>query len=122
MKPEKNHTRSPNRRAATIDDALHAVDQIREGLPSAFVFEHGSLQVKMYRPPGQDPQKPHTRDEVYVIAKGHGYFRNGDERHAFGPGDVLFVPAGVTHRFEDFSDDFCTWVIFYGPEGGERTA
>jgi hypothetical protein len=22
-------------------------------------------------------------------------------------------------RFEDFSDDFATWVIFYGPPGGE---
>ena len=27
---------------------------------------------------------------------------NGPDRHPFGPGDVLFVPAGVEHRFEDF--------------------
>jgi mannose-6-phosphate isomerase-like protein (cupin superfamily) len=40
-------------------------------------------------------------------------------RHAFGPGDVLFVPAGVEHHFENFTDDLATWVIFYGPEGGE---
>lgn len=42
---------------------------------------------------------------------------NGQERHYFG--DVLFVPAGVEHRFEDFSDDLAGWVVFYGPEGGE---
>ena len=120
MKPEKNHTRSRNRRAASIADALHAVSQVREGVPSAFVLEHGTLQVKMYRPAGQDRQSPHTRDEIYVIAKGRGQFVNGDERHAFEPGDVLFVPAGVPHRFEDFSSDFCTWVMFYGPEGGEH--
>jgi hypothetical protein len=30
------------------------------------------------------------------------------------------VAAGVQHRFEEFSDDFATWVIFYGPEGGEQ--
>jgi hypothetical protein len=29
------------------------------------------------------------------------------------------VPAGVPHRFVDFSDDFETWVVFYGPKGGE---
>lgn len=23
------------------------------------------------------------------------------------------------HRFIEFSDDFATWVLFYGPEGGE---
>ena len=38
----------------------------------------------------------------------------------FGPGDLIFVPAGAEHRFEDFSDDLETWVAFYGPEGGER--
>jgi mannose-6-phosphate isomerase-like protein (cupin superfamily) len=46
-------------------------------------------------------------------------FLNGNTRHAFGPGDLLFVPAGVVHRFEDFTDDLAVWVIFYGPEGGE---
>jgi mannose-6-phosphate isomerase-like protein (cupin superfamily) len=120
MKPEKNHTASGNARAAGIADALALVDRIREGIPSAFVFEHGTLQVKMYRPAGQDPQKPHTRDEIYVIARGKGWFVNGAGRHPFGAGDMLFVPAGVVHRFEDFSDDFCTWVMFYGPEGGEQ--
>lgn len=35
-------------------------------------------------------------------------------------GDVLFAPAGIEHRFENFSDDFVTWVIFYGPVGGEK--
>jgi mannose-6-phosphate isomerase-like protein (cupin superfamily) len=120
MKPEKNFTASGKTRAAGIADALALVDRIREGIPSAFVFEHGTLQVKMYRPAGQDPQKPHTRDEIYVIARGNGWFVNGAERHPFGAGDMLFVPAGVIHRFEDFSDDFCTWVMFYGPEGGEQ--
>lgn len=119
MKPEKNYTISKNKRRAGIADALDAVSKIKEGIPSAFVFEHGTLQVKMYQPSRQDPQKPHTRDEIYLIARGSGWFVNGAERHSFQSGDMLFVPAGVTHRFEEFSDDFCTWVMFYGPEGGE---
>jgi mannose-6-phosphate isomerase-like protein (cupin superfamily) len=83
------------------------------------LFRHGTLSVELYAPRGHDPQSPHTRDEVYVVVKGSGMFRNGDTRHAFGPGDLLFVPAGVVHRFEDFTDDLAVWVIFYGPEGGE---
>jgi mannose-6-phosphate isomerase-like protein (cupin superfamily) len=83
------------------------------------LFEHGTLEVEIYAPRGTDPQLPHTRDEVYVVAQGSGMFVNGDLRHPFGAGDVLFVPAGVVHRFEDFTDDFATWVFFYGPEGGE---
>jgi len=83
------------------------------------VFEHGSLVVKLYAPRGQDPQTPHSRDEIYVVARGVGEFICGGERQAFGPHDVLFAAAGVEHRFENFSDDFAVWVFFYGPEGGE---
>ena len=120
MKPEKNFTRSKNGRSASIADALDAVARIKQGMPSAFVFEHGTLQVKMYRPDRRDSQTPHSRDEIYIVARGSGWFVNGEERHAFQAGDVLFVPAGVAHHFEQFSDDFSTWVVFYGPEGGEK--
>ena len=83
------------------------------------LFRHGSLEVEFYKPDGVDRQQPHTRDEVYVVASGTGHFVNGDQRHPFEPGEVLFVPAGVEHRFVEFTDDFATWVFFYGPEGGE---
>jgi hypothetical protein len=37
----------------------------------------------------------------------------------FGPGDLLFVPPGVAHCFEEFTDELAVWVLFYGPPGGE---
>ena len=43
-------------------------------------------------------------------------------RAAFGPGDLIFVEAGAAHRFEAFEEDFATWVIFWGPKGGEGEA
>jgi mannose-6-phosphate isomerase-like protein (cupin superfamily) len=120
MKQEHNHTDSRDRRRVSLSDALDAVGKVRSELPSAAVFEHGSLQVKMYRPGSEDFQTPHTRDEVYFVVQGSGWFENGTERHPFQSGDMLFVPAGTLHRFEKYTDDFCTWVVFYGPEGGER--
>lgn len=98
-----------------------ALDALRaSGREFIELFRHGSLTVEIYRPDRIDRQKPHTRDEVYVVISGTGLFVDGTERHPFTPGQVLFVPAGVVHRFEDFSPDFATWVFFYGPEGGER--
>lgn len=90
------------------------------GLPSIPLLAHGSLLVKVYAPRGNDPQQPHTRDEIYVIARGNGEFVCGDERKLFRETDLLFVPAGKIHRFENFSSDLTVWVIFYGPEGGEQ--
>jgi mannose-6-phosphate isomerase-like protein (cupin superfamily) len=103
----------------TLREALRKVPT-PEGKRFATLFEHGTLQVEIYAPRGSDPQKPHSRDEGYIVAQGTGTFFNAGSRVPFGPGDFLFAPAHVEHRFEDFSDDFVVWVIFYGPEGGEK--
>jgi len=79
------------------------------------------MSVEIYKPLQTDNQTPHLQDELYVIISGSGEFLNGGNRTVFLPGDILFAPAGVEHRFENFSDDFATWVIFYGPEGGEKS-
>ena len=83
------------------------------------VFSHGSLVVELYAPTGQDSQKPHDRDEVYLVARGNGFLFDGVRRYRVAEGSFLFVPAGEPHFFEDFSADFAVWVIFYGPPGGE---
>ena len=83
------------------------------------IFSNGSLVVELYTPVGHDPQKPHTRDEIYFVTRGKGFFFDGERRHSVEAGSFLFVPAGHDHRFEDFSSDFVVWVEFYGPEGGE---
>lgn len=107
----------------TVADGVACLPaQTAEQLRFATLFARGSLSVELYAPQGIDAQTPHTQDELYVIISGHGEFVNGEQRHPFGPGDVLFVPAGVEHRFEQFSSDFQTWVIFYGPAGGEGDA
>ncbi|HEX2741708.1 MAG TPA: cupin domain-containing protein [Rubrobacter sp.] len=110
--------RGAGTRRATVAEAMGRLPG-SGGERFAKVLEHGSMEVEIYAPRDSDPQTPHTRDELYVVVGGSGEFVNGRERNSFGPGDVLFVPAGVEHRFEDFTDDLVTWVIFYGPEGGE---
>jgi mannose-6-phosphate isomerase-like protein (cupin superfamily) len=93
-----------------------------ESKPYIVAYEYGTLSVELYAPRGVDPQTPHRRDEVYVVVRGAGYFVNGPDRHPFGPGDLLFVPAGVEHRFEGFDEDLAVWVVFYGPDGGEQAS
>ena len=54
-----------------------------------------------------------------VFVSGTGGFECGERRVACGPHDVLFARAGERHRFVDTTPEFRTWVVFYGPEGGE---
>ncbi len=104
----------------TVADALSQLPDA-EGRRFATIFKHGSLLVEIYAPRGTDPQKPHTRDEVYLVAAGSGEYVCDGTRQPFGPTDLLFAAAGIEHRFENFTDDLAVWVIFYGPEGGEES-
>ncbi len=88
---------------------------LARGRASAEVFVDGDLEIRLYAPKGHDPQTPHDRDELYVVASGWGKFRVGDRVDPFAPGALLYAAAHETHRFEDFSADFAVWVVFYGP-------
>jgi mannose-6-phosphate isomerase-like protein (cupin superfamily) len=94
-------------------------EQWPKGERFAEAFRHGSMSVELYAPVGKDPQAPHAQDELYFIQSGSGIFVLDGVAHEFEAGDCFFVAAGVEHRFTQFTPGFATWVVFWGPEGGE---
>ena len=82
----------------------------------AELFRRDTLSVEIYKPDRVDLQNPHDQDELYIIIAGSGDFLYEQEIIPFTTGDFFFVPAGVVHRFQNFTDDFSTWVIFFGPK------
>jgi len=89
------------------------------GERSTLVFMQGTCDVKLARPLPPNEQAPHAQDEIYVVVSGRGVLVHDGRHDAFEAGDLLFVAAGVEHRFEDFSADFAIWRVFYGAHGGE---
>lgn len=101
-----------------IEEALNKIPA-SDGKRYVQMLRHGTMSLLLYAPKGTDDQQPHARDELYVVMKGHGIFVRDSTRTEFKIGDVLFVGAGVSHRFENFTDDLALWVVFYGQPGGE---
>lgn len=97
----------------SLSDATRKLADAQDNFVTLMTGKNGRLLL--FAPDGGDHQTPHTQDEFYIIVSGSGTFQRGEERISFVTGDVLFVPAQAPHRFEDFSDDFQTWVIFFGP-------
>lgn len=62
----------------------------------------------------EDPQRPHTEDEIYIVLRGAGRLWTPSRTVDVGPGSVLFVPAGEAHRFVDVGADLTVLVVF-GP-------
>ena len=89
------------------------------GEPFVRALAHGSMSVEAFAPNEFDRQSPHTQDELYFIQRGSGTLTIDGVAHGCGPGDAFFVAVGQPHRFSSFTRDFATWVVFWGPAGGE---
>lgn len=98
--------------------------QYPEGAPSVTMLRHASMQLKLFTPSrnsdGRDRQLPHDQDELYLVQHGSAQIDIDGQAFEAAPGDAFFVAAGASHRFTRFTPDFATWVVFYGPHGGEK--
>jgi mannose-6-phosphate isomerase-like protein (cupin superfamily) len=105
--------------AFTLSDALDR--QRAAGGPWVELISVPDLSFGLYVLPagGADPQSPHTEDEVYVVLAGRASFTAGDDTVDCGPGDILFVPALVPHRFHDITDELRV-VVAFGPAEHSR--
>ncbi len=106
--------------AFTLSEALER--QRASGGPWAELLRVPDLSFGLYvlAPGAIDPQSPHDEDEAYVVLSGRARFTAADETVACGPGDVLFVPALVPHRFHDIEEELRVVVVF-GPAEHSRS-
>ncbi|GAB3663123.1 cupin domain-containing protein [Streptomyces sparsus] len=63
-----------------------------------------------------DPQSPHQQDEVYFVVSGRASLTVGEETTHVARGSVVYVPAGVPHRFHQITEDLRVMVVFSPPE------
>jgi mannose-6-phosphate isomerase-like protein (cupin superfamily) len=73
-----------------------------------------SLSAEIYALPvgGVDLQTPHAEDEIYVVVRGRATFRAAGEERSVQPGTILYVRAGVEHRFHSIKEDLAVLVLF----------
>ena len=77
-------------------------------------FRADSLSLGVYRlqAGAKDPQQPHGEDEVYYVASGRAHVRVGQEDREIAPGAIIFVKAGVEHRFHSITEELLLLVFF----------
>ncbi len=83
-----------------------------------------SLSMGLYiLPAGSvDGQQPHTEDEVYYVVSGKGMFKHADENQPVQAGSILFVAAGVEHRFYSITEELKVLVFFAPAEYSQQQA
>ena len=92
---------------------LAADEKWKDGVWDIEPFEKDGVKLVFFAPRGKDYQTFHDEDEFYFITRGSGELIIDGVMSVFEAGDVFFVPAKVPHHFENFSDDFATWAVFF---------
>lgn len=67
-----------------------------------------------------DRQRPHEEDEVYYVISGRGQIRVAGEDRTVKAGSLVFVEAGVEHRFHDIEEDLRVLVFWAPPHARAR--
>jgi mannose-6-phosphate isomerase-like protein (cupin superfamily) len=67
---------------------------------------------------GADVQSPHKEDEMYYVVRGRARMRAGSEDQAVSAGSIIFVAAGVDHRFYDIAEELVV-LVFFAPAESE---
>jgi len=102
----------------TIDEFLSKLplpvdEKWEDGIWFKEVFAKESFRLEFFAPRVKDYQTPHEQDEFYIIVRGKADLIIENERFSCAVGDALFVPAKAEHHFENFTEDFAAWVIFF---------
>lgn len=94
------------------------------GAPYHEFLREASLSAGIYvlEAGSRDLQQPHSEDEVYVVMSGRGQIRVSAEDRPVQSGSIVFVPAGVDHRFHTITETLRVLVLFAPPEGSARSS
>ncbi len=106
--------------AFELDELLRRLDTSRHDFAEFFRAEKLSLTIAYWPAGSVDEQTPHAEDEVYYVASGRGRIRVGDEDRDVRAGTVVYVAAGVEHRFHSIEEDVAVLVFWSPPRARAR--
>jgi mannose-6-phosphate isomerase-like protein (cupin superfamily) len=108
---------APNWKNFTLEDVIE--QQRQSGLDYFEFLDLPTFSAGLYTLPagGADRQAPHSRDELYFVVAGEATITVGDASHPVGPGSLIYVRAGMEHRFSAIGERLSVLVFFFPPAG-----
>jgi quercetin dioxygenase-like cupin family protein len=91
-----------------------AAEHARRGNAYLEVLRVASMSAGVYvlKVGSPDGQSPHRQDELYYVLHGKARMRAGAQDQAVRQGSVIYIAAGVEHRFYDIEEEIALLVLF----------
>jgi mannose-6-phosphate isomerase-like protein (cupin superfamily) len=100
-----------------VTDLSSAPKRELDGLVSHILLEEGdapggemSITWVDVEPGSQQPPHSHHPQQVYVITRGSGRMKVGDEERDVSVGHMVFIPQNTEHGITNTGDETLTYV------------
>jgi mannose-6-phosphate isomerase-like protein (cupin superfamily) len=100
-----------------VKDLSNAPKRELEGLVSHILLEEGdaaggelSITWVDVEPGAQQPPHSHGPQQVYVITRGSGRMRVGNDEHDVTTGHLVFIPPDTEHGIVNTGNETLTYV------------
>jgi quercetin dioxygenase-like cupin family protein len=80
---------------------------------SSLQGNRGSLGYSIFTPGTALSPVSHEAEEMAIVIAGTGELRLDDQVVSYGPGDALFIPAGVWHAVANTGDEDVIMVFAF---------
>jgi len=94
-----------------------APKRIRPGLVFYISLQHGDTRTNSLaitwvevEPGHKQPQHSHSPEQAYVIVRGVGRMQVGTEFSDVHAGELVFIPADVTHGIENIGSEKLVYI------------
>jgi mannose-6-phosphate isomerase-like protein (cupin superfamily) len=94
-----------------------AARRVRDGLVSHILLHAGDipetrLTVTWVDVDPGSRQRPHSHapEQVYIVVKGGGKMKVGDEERWVAAGDLIYIPPDTLHGIENSSHEVLTYI------------
>jgi mannose-6-phosphate isomerase-like protein (cupin superfamily) len=88
--------------------------QMVKGEPFLEFLRRNSMSAGIYvlDAGADDPQQPHDQDELYYVIEGQAVLEVDGDQKPVKSGSLVFVAAGVQHRFHSIASKLSCLVVF----------
>jgi len=100
-----------------VKDLGNAPTRELDGLVSHILLEEGdapggemSITWVDVEPGNEQPQHSHDPQQVYVITRGSGRMKVGEQERDVSAGSMVFIPSNTEHGIVNTGDETLTYV------------
>jgi mannose-6-phosphate isomerase-like protein (cupin superfamily) len=95
-----------------LQDLVKQLDKEENYFIDFLKIRHLEAGIIVLHPGEEDIQEPHSADELYCVIEGSGLIELDKSKKPVKRGSIIFVPAGLRHKFCGNKEDLVVLYMF----------